>query len=1108
MKKHFFKVIAAFTLCGMFAFSSCTDFETDINEINDRLDQLETGRIADLENQVSNLEDALSAASDAIEALQGFDIQALKDQLAALQAEVDGIDLSKYVTVEDFDALEQKLGDLEAVVDGIDLSGYASLDYVDGTFATKDYVEDLNTRLGALEGDFSKLGDRVSALEDLFDVDTVKISEILAKIDAAQKDASDALGQIKSLQDALGVYAKTGAIQDSLDLKMDIADFNDAFEKALQEALNNGGEVTGPIAEAINAAVSKLESLFAQRLTSISLIPTAYLNGVPAIAFNSYEYYIKTVTSTDKTESVKAASSKTNIAAEAVDVAYHISPSYITKEDIGTPSYLIQEAQMITKASADLGLNVINWAIDKDILTVTVRRQSGISLNHDKADYIYTAALKVPIAEKNLIDGESEANVYSEYSALYEDVVTPYIAAVIDESVDQKDYDCDESINHFYATYEDAQKSDVAISAAYNESIDLLSMVTGCEGNPEDPTAVHREITKATLSANGLEFRFALPAKPFELGSNNTDQQKFAYLDEDAEGNPILKSTYVNAPEGAEPNEASIEKTPVVRVELVNVEDDEIVDVRYFKIQWTRTLEVPDSQDLGVIYTFRDILGCDEFNGNINWATFVEKILAKVNGGSGLSYNEFVSIYRTDKATVELSYKPTVGHSNVFVINWESAADGERDEYAAAFNWNILPSEYGSLIDGKSASELNEGDVLKTFTAKIKMPSNDGFNGTLTFAVEVDVVVPKLPSMHGFTQMNWDEFGELARIYPVQYKSTNQTEPTAVYAYNLNTLFNVNADGLFVDNILTDNQGLAGAWACRKWDLQFSKNQTLPYVPGFAANVSYADDANTGGYSLLDKLIKASTIDPNDGDGNSYVNWFNAPVEDFELSLENNESGIALLNQNRVKADAIADAASGDLKTVTLDVWGRINPYNAVKVHTFDVWFVNPLTIEAQLEDSFVDLVIGGSDVDATKAFENKVTDYAGYTVAVYAGSTGLPEELRVYYGLAENPVWKVDEALISLVEDGNNLVIDNTLDINSEVDRKKMQVLNSMSVKKSLSVSPDQKTLTFTNEFGWAVTGDVNIYVPAEITHKWGVETIWVKIVLHPSKVTGNALR
>ncbi|MCQ4762172.1 hypothetical protein NE555_16165, partial [Alistipes onderdonkii] len=37
-----------------------------------------------------------------------------------------------------------------------------------------------------------------------------------------------------------------------------------------------------------------------------------------------------------------------------------------------------------------------------------------------------------------------------------------------------------------------------------------------------------KEITKEALKAAGLEFRFVLPTKPYKVGDNDTDQQKFA----------------------------------------------------------------------------------------------------------------------------------------------------------------------------------------------------------------------------------------------------------------------------------------------------------------------------------------------------------------------------------------------------------------------------------------------------------------------------------------------------------------------------------------------------------------------------------------------------
>ena len=230
MKKQFFHIVAALALiCGVFAFS------------------VETGKIADLENQVKTLQEALNSAQGAIDAIEALGIDGLKDQLDALQG----------------------------VIDGINLDDYATKDYVDGTFATKDAVKKLEEALGALEG-------RVEALEGMLSEENIKA--ILDQIKGAQEDATEALGLIKSLQEALGVYAEAGKLQAALDGKLDIEDFDAKLDEALEVALKEyDGNVTEKIAEAITDAVNEFTALFANRLTSISLIPSAYLEGVPAI---------------------------------------------------------------------------------------------------------------------------------------------------------------------------------------------------------------------------------------------------------------------------------------------------------------------------------------------------------------------------------------------------------------------------------------------------------------------------------------------------------------------------------------------------------------------------------------------------------------------------------------------------------------------------------------------------------------------------------------------------------------------------------------------------------------------------------------------------------
>ena len=138
------------------------DYETDINNLNDRLDALETGRIADVEDQLASLQEALASAESAIDAIEALNLEELSQDLSDLK------------------------GTVQEIENG--LSDYATLDYVEATFATKTDVADLNTKLGELEGD-------LKSLEGKYDSD-LKISEIIKKIDQAQADASGALGRL------------------------------------------------------------------------------------------------------------------------------------------------------------------------------------------------------------------------------------------------------------------------------------------------------------------------------------------------------------------------------------------------------------------------------------------------------------------------------------------------------------------------------------------------------------------------------------------------------------------------------------------------------------------------------------------------------------------------------------------------------------------------------------------------------------------------------------------------------------------------------------------------------------------------------------------------
>ena len=119
--------------------------------------------------------------------------------------------------------------------------------------------------------------------------------------------------------------------------------------------------------------------------------------------------------------------------------------------------------------------------------------------------------------------------------------------------------------------------------------------------------------------------------------------------------------------------------------------------------------------------------------------------------------------------------------------------------------------------------------------------------------------------------------------------------------------------------------------------------------------------------------------------------------------------------------------------------------------------------------------------------------DFNGETVSL-TPAKDRPEELRQYYAV-EAPVWNVEEARISLVSNGGDLVVNNDLDANIAADLAKMQKLSALKANK-IDIRVDYldatNELVFYADNGWAVENDVNIWVPVTVKHKWGEETVY----------------
>lgn len=1040
-KKLLHRVLLLFVSGAMLAgVSGCKDYDDDIDNINNRLDELTTGKIASIESQLGSLQTTVTG------------LESLSEQVASIAGKIDGLATDGDVQTAIDNALaelKEQLGDTYVTGDLLNttLLGYA----------TTQSVGDIAGRVSDLESEIGKL----ASSEDLAD----QLTKIRGEIETAKNAAVKAAGEAckAAFQTSFDAAVAKAGLVDATEMQDAIDAYDAKIKKYIADAVANGGLINQQIASQISAAVTELESKISGRLTSVQLIPELYVDGIETIELKSLAYKAWKVTSTDKEETVAQGTAVSTTAQSATAVRYLVSPSAITENDIKAPSYVFEKAATRSAVSTEL-MSVEGYEVANGVLTVKVKKTAGASLELD-ADHIYTAALKVPIADKHLTNGESGTAVYSDYVRITETTVEPRIAALVDKGASKPndgEWECSEEGTHYHfsATFEAAKESNPAKLCAYNDKVDLLSLVTGCYTDAEGA----HEITKAALAASGLEFRFSIPSKSFKIGENETDQQQFATVAAGEDGAWTLSS---KLPGGVTDNQAAIDKTPIVRVELVDVNNgNAVADVRYFKVQWVR--EAVDAVDLGVLKTFEYTLGCDIFSGDMLWSEMVDDVLAKL-GSNGMSQNEFLATYDIPEIEAEDHKVGNVDAVEADGVELYYNFDVAADESAAAFVWSLTPEQIGTVMDITGKQTVAKKSVNVTIPAKNK------YQGAISFSFEVEIKLPLLPAIYGYDYSFWYTDKELANVYPVQY-NTPTAQATCVYDYELDRLF---SDSKIVKNLLP----------CGKWDVQFAlKQPTAGYAPAMTAEP--AGNGNASGYVLnkgLETAVKLNYYDMASG------NWYApetgdkgavnvAPASDIRISVENNASGIGILTND-----------------ATLKVWASVNPYNIYQVTEFDVHFVEPLKINNTLENAyFVDQIVSGSPIDCSKAFT--MTDFKDYIVAkVTTGTTEKEKyaaELYEYYGVTEVK-WDLAAAKVNLKKDNaGNYVVDDSMTADNATT-----LAADRFGENCIRVEDNGAMLRFFNVSGVKVEKTVKLFIPVTVSHKWGTVSETVTVELRPEE-------
>jgi len=1064
MKKKIFSslLMAAFVFASVGTFVSCKDYDDDISSNTDAITALQT--------QLSALQTALDQAkTDATTAHANFVTQTELGNTESAMKEA----AKEAAATAKSEAISDAVSQCEGLIAGK---------------ASKDDLNSLSTKVDGIDEALNKLPDNIATTDD---------------VEAAKNNLQEQIDALNYLKEIL---PKGTTLTDKLG---DIQTLKDEVEKTTMKV--DGQDVTGlkEIMNAINDKVNNFSSdinvlqyLVNKILTSVALLPDLYIDGIEAIEFKSLYYLpVKAGTSGNELEKDAKAVIVDNGMAEAT---YRLNPSSVLRETIDEENIEFKAAVAETRNSyvdSPVKFNGIA-SFENGLMKVNLKKTVTTSLQRTDGK-IYIVSLKVP-RKADADKGVEAADIYSENSRLSETYFTPQIAALPFTAcptwAGTQHYSDSTDIYNSAVDANDLVTKEVN----YKGELDLTTLVTGCydRNYTTRSSSTHNQITKDELKKYGIAFRFAIPSTEYKKDvDNTTNQQKFIYFS-DAAKTKVKSQT----PAGLKDNAAVIGKEPIVRVDMVDIVNNKLVDQRYMKIKWIdNKLDAVQLDNKASEVT----LSCDDMKASYTWEEFVNNIYAKAENMKGLSQSTFETIYPFAKITYtdgsfSTNWKPTPA-SGTFSVAPVFANTTNENGDALIGTWTFTPDDVEQVYNSSAAD-------TKTFrykvTFKSEMPSQ---YPDLWFYWDVTVKLPTLPSINGYYDQYWFEKYETVDIYPVQYNTAAQTLAYCVYDNNLMNNFTYeqvnNAPKFIVKNIPE----------CGTWDMQFSLSQPVSgYAPKYASATATEPDKDKEAYATF-KAYQLYKGNVSTGTKALQLNWDEGHTS-WCGNIDHKAAKLFADHKNQANWDLINPLgdSSTDTKTtlgltvpgtthekkVNVSVWATLNNYNYIPVKKFAVCLVAPLRVNAVLEGSFEDGHVSGTEVDVSNAFT--MTDFRGYKVAETKKATDVTEQTKYadvlykYYEV-ETPKWNLDAVRYTFENSNGNVVINNNLTAAQSMTSAKLTQLTNGNI--DLSITQSGTKLIFKNNGGSNIEAQCYAYIPYTVTYGFGEITGWVKVPVYPAK-------
>ena len=789
MNKKYLSVVLFGALLAASAgtFTSCKDYDDDIKGLQEQIDK-SGSTITDLQTQLTTLKaaadaaqatadaaktaaaeaktaaDAAKAAGDQAKADAATALAAAKAaEAAAAQAKADAIEeatkqvealrnsmqaaIDKKLDVTAFEEASKLLG---ARIDGIE-AGLSNLK----NGAVKENTEAIKSAQDAIEALQSADEDFATTLKELDEY--VKIT-LEAKIDVNADDIKAAQDDIKAAQEDLDALWKKisggeGSLEDLIsknataisDLKDAIEDELDVIKGDIKDTQADIKKINGQIT-AINQNLAGLHTLVVSRLTSISLAPDLFVDGIEAVRFTSLQY---SPMGESENASIPATSYKFSTAALAT-ASYHFNPASfkLANADYG---YIDRTAEVVetTRAIAASKLveivgepeaNPVTGTVDFKLLRLNSHTtQPGL----DRTNMI---ALQATLKGDAVDEGEKNAVITAPYVAVYDAILSYEDVRIADKET--LTTGADEA--HYATTFDACTKEDPRYKIPYDKEFNLKDLVATCFGNNG-----HDEFPIADYK---LSYRFAVASTAYNIeeGNTETNQQKWIKCNDAIEGKYQA--------EGFNPE--AFGRTPILKVELVD-EAGNVVRRGFVKVEFIAEKE----SDFTVGNEAKELT----FACNVTEASYTiteefirENVYRKITNGTniGMSYEEFWNIYTTSTAEVKKN-------NQVFSMSVPKIVDGTTEVGTATKKivWEFTHGELKAIGAGGS-------QFVATITVKNKLQSSK-YPDKITFKFIVNVKLPVATLESVKNELFWQNIDGELKFFKVNAEVPDTPEDPA-----------------------------------------------------------------------------------------------------------------------------------------------------------------------------------------------------------------------------------------------------------------------------------------------------------------------------------------